>query len=439
MKNNFIKLVALVVMVAFASSCTSKYPGFKKSDSGLYYKLYSVSKDTAKPKEKDWVTMEYKLVVKSKGKDSIFIDSKKSQQGPLRMQLPASDYKGDIYEGMRMLSAGDSGEFIVNADSLFKRTFRQPSRPQYVDSNSVATFSIHMITVSSSAALQKKEKEDLAKFLADNKITVAPQPSGLYYIPELEGKGIKIDSGCQVVYNVKISMLDGKQVFAQDSMKFVFGKRPDMQGFIEGIKLMTKGGKARLILPSELAFGERGYREIPPYTTIIYNVQVLDVKSKAEYAKIEAAEKKKRDAEKKKLDEKKAAAKKAEAGLLQKYLKDHNITVKPTASGLYYIEKAKGTGAQVTSGSMASVHYTGTLLDGTKFDSSREPGGKPYEVEVGKGKVIPGWDEGLQLMKKGGKAILIVPSSLAYGEQGMGGSIPAYSTLVFDLEVVDVK
>jgi FKBP-type peptidyl-prolyl cis-trans isomerase len=431
MKNTFIKLVALVVMVAFAASCTSKYPGFKKSDSGLYYKLYMVAKDTVKPKVKDWISLEYKLVITSKGKDSIVIDSKKTQQGTLRMQLPPSEYKGDIYEGMRMLAAGDSGEFIVNADSLYKKTFRQPSRPKYIDTNTMARFTIHMITISSPVALQNKEKETLTKFLGDNKITTAPQSSGLYYVEQAEGKGIKIDSGCQVTYNVKISMLDGKQVFGQDSMKFVFGKRPDMSGFLEGIKLMKKGGKARLILPSQLAFGERGYKEIPPYTTIIYDVQVLDVKSKAEYEKGLAAEKQKADL-------KKTNAKKSEAGMLQKYLKDNKITARPTASGLYFIEKVKGTGPQIKAGSKVSVQYTGTLLNGKKFDSSRDRGGKPFEVEVGKSQVIKGWDEGLTMMKKGGKAILIIPSSIAYGEQEMGG-IPAYSPLVFDLEIVDVK
>lgn len=431
MKNTFFKLVALVMMVAIAASCTSKYPGFKKSDSGLYYKVYKVGKDTVKPKVKDFITLEYRLVVISKGKDSTFIDSKKSQQGPLRMQLLPSDYKGDIYEGMRMLAAGDSGEFIVNADSLFRKTFKQPARPKYIDTNTVARFSIHMISVNSPEALQKKEKETLSKFLADNKITAAPQPSGLYYVEQAEGKGIKIDSGCQVIYNVKISMLDGKQVFGQDSMKFVFGQRPDMSGFLEGIKLMKKGGKARLILPSQIAFGERGYKEIPPYTTIIYDVQVLDVKSKAEYEKVEAADKKK-------AEQKKANAKKSEAGLLQKYLKDNKITARPTPTGLYYIEKVKGTGPQIIAGSKISVQYTGTLLNGKKFDSSRDRGGKPFEVEVGKGAVIKGWDEALTKMSKGGKAILIIPSSIAYGEQEMG-SIPPFSTLVFDLEVVDVK
>jgi FKBP-type peptidyl-prolyl cis-trans isomerase len=431
MKNTIIRLVALVMMVAIAASCTSKYPGFKKTDSGLYYKLYKVGKDTVKPKVKDWISMDYRLIVKSKGKDSTFIDSRKNKQGPLRMPMPPSDYKGDIYQGMRMLSAGDSGEFIVKADSLFKKTFRQPSRPKYIDSGSMARFVIHMVTIDSPEALQKKEKDVLDKFIADNKITAPPQPSGLYYIEQVAGKGIKIDTGCQVTYNVKISMIDGKQVFGQDSMKFIFGKRPDMSGFLEGIRMMKKGGQARLILPSPLAFGERGYREIPPYTTIIYDVKVLDVKSKADYEKAQAAEKKKKE-------DKKANAKKEESGLLQKYLKDNKITTKPTASGLYYIEKVKGTGPQIHAGNKVSVQYTGTLLNGKKFDSSRDRGGKPFDVEVGKGNVIKGWDEGLLHMCKGGRATLICPSSIAYGEQEMG-SIPAYSTLVFDIEVVDVK
>jgi FKBP-type peptidyl-prolyl cis-trans isomerase len=431
MKNTFFKLVALAMIVAIAASCTSKYPGFKKTDSGLYYKVYKVGKDTVKPKVKDWISMEYRLIVKSKGKDSTFIDSRKNKQGALRMQLPPSDYKGDIYQGMRMLAAGDSGEFIVNADSLFKKTFRQASRPKYIDSNSMARFVVHMVTIDSPDALQKMEKETLNKFIADNKITTAPTPSGLYYIEQVAGKGIKIDSGCQVIYNVKISMINGKQVFGQDSMKFVYGKRPDMSGFLEGIKMMKKGGQARLILPSQLAFGERGYREIPPYTSIIYDVKVVDVKTKAEYEKAQAAEKKKQD-------DKKSKAKKEESSLLQKYLKDNKITAKPTASGLYYIEKVKGTGPQIHAGSKVSVQYTGTLLNGKKFDSSRDRGGKPFDLEVGKGNVIKGWDEGLLHMSKGGRATMICPSSIAYGEQEMG-NIPPYSTLVFDVEVVDVK
>ncbi len=122
---------------------------------------------------------------------------------------------------------------------------------------------------------------------------------------------------------------------------------------------------------------------------------------------------------------------------LQKYLKDNNITVKPTASGLYYIEKAKGTGPQAVAGKKVSVHYTGTLLNGKKFDSSRDRN-EPFEFTLGKGEVIKGWDEGIALMNQGGKAILIVPSGIAYGDRSMGDITP-YSTLVFDVELIEVK
>ena len=84
------------------------------------------------------------------------------------------------------------------------------------------------------------------------------------------------------------------------------------------------------------------------------------------------------------------------------------------------------------------MHYTGTLLNGKKFDSSRDNGGKPFEFELGKGQVIKGWDEGIAMMKKGGKAILIIPSSIAYGDSDKGIITP-YSTLVFDVELMDVK
>ena len=121
---------------------------------------------------------------------------------------------------------------------------------------------------------------------------------------------------------------------------------------------------------------------------------------------------------------------------LQKYIDDNNITTQPETSGLYYIETKAGTGAQAIAGKTVSVHYTGKLLNGTVFDSSA--GRNPIDFVLGVGQVIPGWDEGIALMKQGGKATLIIPSSLAYGSRG-SGSIPPYSTLVFDVELVYVS
>ena len=122
---------------------------------------------------------------------------------------------------------------------------------------------------------------------------------------------------------------------------------------------------------------------------------------------------------------------------LQAYIEEHNITTEPTASGLYYIETTKGTGVQATTGDLVDVHYTGTFLDGEKFDSSYDRG-EPFEFTLGTGQVIKGWDEGIAYMKEGGKATLIMPSSLAYGIYG-SGSIPPYTSLIFEVKLIDVK
>ena len=437
MKKVFFQPLAVILLVAFASlACSSKYPGFDKTESGLYYKLYKVSKDTIKPKLGDWITLDYKVTVKSKSKDSTLLDSRKTPQGSIRLQIPASDYKGDLYSGMRMMSAGDSAIFIIPSDSLFKRTFKQPSRPPFVDSNSVVQFFVHIHSIENPADLMKKEQETLKKYIVTNNITVAPTPSGIYYIETEKGKGLKIDTGVMVKLHFNVSLIDGKQIFSTreraEPIEFEYGKRFDTKGLEEAIAKMTKGGKAKVIVPSILAFGERGQGSlVPPYTTLVYDVEIFNVLSKADNEKAKAEEKQKA---KLKVDE----AKKAETGLLQKYLKDNKITAKPTASGLYYIEKGKGTGPQATAGKKISVHYTGTLLNGKKFDSSRDNGGKPFEFELGKGQVIKGWDEGIAMMKKGGKAILIIPSSIAYGDSDKGIITP-YSTLVFDVELMDVK
>lgn len=121
------------------------------------------------------------------------------------------------------------------------------------------------------------------------------------------------------------------------------------------------------------------------------------------------------------------------------YLQENNITVAPTASGLYYIETQEGEGDYYPQeGDIVQVHYTGKLLNGEVFDSSE--GGNPIQFTLGIGQVIPGWDEGIALMKRGGKATLIIPSDLAYGTSGSSsGSIPPYSTLVFEVELVSIN
>jgi FKBP-type peptidyl-prolyl cis-trans isomerase FkpA len=108
-----------------------------------------------------------------------------------------------------------------------------------------------------------------------------------------------------------------------------------------------------------------------------------------------------------------------------------------TPSGLKYVDEVIGTGDRARLGRTISVHYTGTLLNGSKFDSSLDRG-QPYEFRLGTGAVIPGWDEGILGMQVGGKRKLIVPPELGYGAQAQN-KIPANSTLVFEVELLSVK
>jgi len=109
-----------------------------------------------------------------------------------------------------------------------------------------------------------------------------------------------------------------------------------------------------------------------------------------------------------------------------------------TASGLEYIETEPGSGAQAEAGKTVSVHYTGKLQDGKVFDSSI-PRKQPIQFPLGAGRVIKGWDEGIALMKVGGKAQLIIPPNLAYGPQGRPPVIPQNATLIFDVELVSME
>ncbi|NWJ50719.1 MAG: FKBP-type peptidyl-prolyl cis-trans isomerase [Bacteroidetes bacterium] len=437
MKNKILKCVIVVgiAMIAF-SSCTSKYPGFKKTKTGLYYKFHVENKDSSKAQKDEILSLRLKYSYK----DSTIFDSK----GEMMIPLNVSESKGDIFEGLAMMHTGDSASFIINADSFFIKTAKMPQRPPFIDSNSTLKFEVKLLSHRTKEALEKflakkrqdamvKEPSRIEKYLKAKGITVTPTTSGLYFIEDTKGKGAKPGPKDYVKVHYSVSTIEGKVFYSSfknpEPHLMQMDGQLETQGLKEGLSLMTKGSKVRLIVPSKLAFGQ-GNNSVEPYTPLLYEVQLVDIMSKAQYDKEQDRLKKKAitDAEN---------AKKQEPELLKKYVSENKITVAPTASGLYYVELKKGTGKAAEKGKRVKVHYEGKLLNGKVFDSSKKHG-QPFEFVLGQNQVIPGWDEALLKMKVGGKAKLILPSSLGYGAQAMP-TIPAYSPLIFEVELLDVK
>jgi FKBP-type peptidyl-prolyl cis-trans isomerase len=185
-------------------------------------------------------------------------------------------------------------------------------------------------------------------------------------------------------------------------MKFVLGTDSFIKGSEEGVIGMKPGGQRAIIIPSKCAYGPEGMGPIPPNTDIKVIIELISAK---------------------------------EAPTAKMWDVDSTL-LKSTASGLKYAIIKDGDGPAVEKEKQVVVHYSGYLLNGTKFDSSVERD-EPLTFMAGVGQVIPGWDEGLLLLKKGSKARFVIPDSLAYGERDLG-KIPPHSTLIFDVEIVDV-
>lgn len=442
MKISRMSVLLSMAAIMMAVSACSDHPGFKKSSDGLYSKFFVRGNDTTTVKQ----GMELTISLKYSVNDSVLFNSATNPE-PFKIQLNEPTYKGDIYTALGMMKPGDSAAFITSADSFFLKTVQLPSLPDSSYKGKDIIFNIKMISAKTQEQVMKEHQEELAErkaneetklaaYLRDNNITVAPLESGLYYIETKKGSGKRPKESDIVHFHFKVSDLDGHVYYSSfeqgNPMTWEAGKQFDNAGATEALNLMSVGTTADVIVPSKLAFGEQGRgKMVAPYTTMLYTFEMLDFMPKAQYEKEQAAEKKK-------ADDAKLKAKEEEAGKLQKYLNDNKITVKPTASGLYYIETLKGTGPAPEKGKTVVVNYTGMLLDGTKFDSSFDRK-QPYEFPLGEGQVIKGWDEGIAMMRKGGKARLIIPSSLAYGENGRMPTIPQSATLVFDVELLDIK
>jgi peptidylprolyl isomerase len=233
--------------------------------------------------------------------------------------------------------------------------------------------------------------------------------SELEYIEVEAGDGPAPQVGDLVAVHYRGTLEDGTEFDNSydrgEPFTFPLGRGQVIPGWDEGIALMQVGGKAKLIIPPELAYGESGAGGvIPPNATLTFEVELVSILPGAPEAPSDVDE-------------------------------EDFVT---TDTGLKFYDIETGDGASPETGQRVTAHYTGWLEDGTKFDSSLDRG-QPFTFVLGLGQVIAGWDEGIATMKVGGKRQLVVPPELGYGEKGAGAVIPPNATLIFEVELVDVQ
>jgi peptidylprolyl isomerase len=254
-------------------------------------------------------------------------------------------------------------------------------------------------------------------------------PSGLQYIDIVQGFGDEAKTGEMVAINYSGWLQDTEMLFDSTvdditPARVVLGSDSVIDGWNEGIPGMREGGERRLIVPPDLAYGAEGNADlgIPANATLIYDITLIDILAPLPTPTPSPAPTA-------------PAQTPGAAPATPPEISGEEIT---TASGLVYIDFGPGTGEEAQTGDRLAVNYSGWLqATSVLFDTSLDQA-TAYTVVLGSGGVIKGWEEGLVGMKEGGKRRLIIPPGLAYGEAGQGDTIPPNSTLIFDIELIDI-
>jgi FKBP-type peptidyl-prolyl cis-trans isomerase FkpA len=294
-----------LMFLAFAAlglaSCNG---GFKKGNGGLLYDVH-VDKGGAKIKEGDFISLN--LIAKTDG-DSVLM-STYEQGHPILTLLQKSQSSGDIFAGVKLLGEGDSATIKTNIDSMYKKGMRRPPiKGKYVVYEIKVEKVISKGKLSDTAfngritsylkvqtdMMKKEEPIKIKKYIDDNKLVGTTTPSGLFYVISNQGAGDKpaVGDTAEVFYtakylNGKIFETNVKEVAQKNktynpglqykAIHVPVGVKGVIAGWDEGLMLLNKGAKATFVIPSKLAYGEQGYQIIPPFTPLVFEVEMVSI------------------------------------------------------------------------------------------------------------------------------------------------------------------
>ncbi|MCB0514578.1 MAG: FKBP-type peptidyl-prolyl cis-trans isomerase [Chitinophagales bacterium] len=281
------KKIFFLVAISFAIMSCKSEGKWVKLENGLEYKIVNPH-NGVKAKDGDFVEMQMRY---SNPRDSVIFDSF-TRNKPLSFKLTPTLFRGALNPGIMEMSAGDSAVFHVPAELIYDKKL-----PKFIKEGEKITYNIKLISVQSEDEYRKKQEAELMasadprqkeidaeaikKFIADNNLKAEILPSGLAVVVEQAGTS-KPEEGSNVTVHYRGKLLDGNQFDASydrgEPFTFPLGKRRVIRGWDEGIPVLGVGGKGKLIIPSDMAYGPRGVPGIPANSILVFDVEVLDAK-----------------------------------------------------------------------------------------------------------------------------------------------------------------
>lgn len=363
------------------------------TDSGLQYiEVEAGSGD--KPIPGDIVTVHYVGTLE----DGTEFDSSYSRGDPISFPLGMGQVIPGWDEGISLMQPGGKAILIIPPELAYGAQ----GAGNVIPPNSTLRFEVELVSISPPPPTPTPLPPPISVDEGDYTVT----DSGLKYFVLQEGNGeqaedlgivtIHFDGWLEDGTSLGSSRLNGQPII------FSLGRGEIMEGWDEAIALMTVGERTQFVIPPELGFGEEGSGGvIPPNATLIFEMELVEVQP---------------------------------APPPPTEVDESEFT--ETESGLKIAILQEGDGETPVEGQIVEVHYSGWLEDGLQFDTSYDRN-ETFEFVLGTGSVIPGWDEGVSLMRVGDKAQLVIPSNLAYGPSG-SGRIPPDSTLIFEVELLSI-
>jgi len=358
----------------------------KTTESGLEYHIKAMGTGPLAA-DGDVVSVHYS----AKLEDGTVFDNSYERGEPIVFTLGSGQVIPGWEEGIKLLSKGDKAIFNIPPQLAYGENGVGPIPP-----NATLNFEVELVDISNPAA-----PLDVTGILRQT------TERGVEYAVVRQGTGIQLEPEMRLKVHYNGFLEDGTRFDSSYDrarpIEFVLGRGMVIPGWEEGLQQLRVGDQARIWIPYHLAYGENGRGPIPARANLIFDVEIMEAEPVATPKPFDVA----------------------------------GLEVQTTESGLMYIVVKEGPGPLPEQGKVLVVHYSGFLEDGSLFDSSVQRG-EPFRFVLGSNQVIRGWDEGFALMRKGSKVRFIIPPDLGYGARE-AGPIPANSTLIFDVELIDFQ